>query len=230
MFSLASLIDSIPLADRAPVGRRRLVKKKDLDEDSDDSDDESVTPEEQIESDKRMIATAAEMLGCKKAWVNVTRKEEVAGADERGEAAVAVGIVEEVVEEEGKGKGKGLLDAFLEDDDEDMVLRRPGEKGKGKEKEKEKEAPVGVNDDMEWIRGYDLGQRHSGRQFKSVVERRQLWRVPGMYTPLLDHQVLGVDWMVRREYSEKKPRGGLVADAMGLGKVDPPLIPLPQPH
>ncbi|KAI5783669.1 SNF2 family N-terminal domain-containing protein [Geopyxis carbonaria] len=39
-----------------------------------------------------------------------------------------------------------------------------------------------------------------------------------MRTPLLDHQVLGLDWMLDHEMSPARPKGGLVADAMGLGK------------
>lgn len=32
------------------------------------------------------------------------------------------------------------------------------------------------------------------------------------------HQLLGADWMVSRELAVEKPNGGLLADAMGLGK------------
>lgn len=37
--------------------------------------------------------------------------------------------------------------------------------------------------------------------------------------PLLDHQCLGVKWMIEHEMQLRLPHGGLVADVMGLGKV-----------
>ncbi|KAI5841595.1 SNF2 family N-terminal domain-containing protein, partial [Tricharina praecox] len=43
-------------------------------------------------------------------------------------------------------------------------------------------------------------------------------RVPAMVTTLMNHQVLGLDWMASRELLERPPVGGLVADEMGLGK------------
>ncbi|KAI9782747.1 MAG: hypothetical protein M1839_004735 [Geoglossum umbratile] len=57
------------------------------------------------------------------------------------------------------------------------------------------------------------------RRYRRVEELRTFWTVPGMTTPLLDHQILGVDWMVNdKELAEKGIHGGLVADMMGLGK------------
>ncbi|KAI9864787.1 MAG: hypothetical protein M1813_002557 [Trichoglossum hirsutum] len=58
------------------------------------------------------------------------------------------------------------------------------------------------------------------RRYRRVKELKSFWTIPGMTTPLLDHQILGVDWMVNdKELAEKGLRGGLVADMMGLGKV-----------
>jgi len=45
------------------------------------------------------------------------------------------------------------------------------------------------------------------------------WVLPRMRTPLMNHQVLGVHWMVSREQRRRRPRGGLLADTMGMGKV-----------
>lgn len=223
---LSSLIDSIPLEDRGLVGRRRLVKRKDLDgEDGDEDGDGEMTLEEQIEADRVQIEKAAGRLGCKRAWVTGSRREEV---DERGEV-VAAGRVESSPdgEEEEEGSGKGKVEEVSGEDDKDMVLRRPGDdpplkhksKTKDKGKGKQKASEEGVNDDMEWIQGAQLGQRDKGRMFRDVETKKLRWRVPGMHTPLLDHQVLGVDFMVDHEMAKKRPRGGLVADAMGLGKV-----------
>lgn len=45
------------------------------------------------------------------------------------------------------------------------------------------------------------------------------WLVKGMKSPLLHHQLLGAQWMLSREFGVGKPPfGGLLADAMGLGK------------
>ncbi|KFY84973.1 hypothetical protein V500_08836 [Pseudogymnoascus sp. VKM F-4518 (FW-2643)] len=44
------------------------------------------------------------------------------------------------------------------------------------------------------------------------------WLLVGMKTPLYHHQLLAADWMVQRELSLDRPNGGLLADAMGLGK------------
>ncbi|TEY61183.1 hypothetical protein BOTCAL_0173g00160 [Botryotinia calthae] len=44
------------------------------------------------------------------------------------------------------------------------------------------------------------------------------WLLKGMKTPLWHHQLIGVHWMMGREFSKEEPKGGIVADAMGLGK------------
>ncbi|WOO76591.1 putative ATP-dependent helicase [Vanrija pseudolonga] len=43
-------------------------------------------------------------------------------------------------------------------------------------------------------------------------------KLPGALFSLMPHQVLGVAFMVKREESSKAPFGGLLCDAMGLGK------------
>jgi hypothetical protein len=45
-----------------------------------------------------------------------------------------------------------------------------------------------------------------------------LWKVAGMSTSLKPYQVLGTAFMRRRENAMEEPRGGLMADQMGLGK------------
>lgn len=44
------------------------------------------------------------------------------------------------------------------------------------------------------------------------------WRLRGMKYSLLHHQVQGAAWMRERETQDVQPLGGLLADAMGLGK------------
>ncbi|KAF2009924.1 hypothetical protein BU24DRAFT_357138 [Aaosphaeria arxii CBS 175.79] len=45
-----------------------------------------------------------------------------------------------------------------------------------------------------------------------------LWLVKGMKTSLKPYQILGTAFMRRREHEPQDPRGGLMADQMGLGK------------
>jgi SNF2 family DNA or RNA helicase len=52
----------------------------------------------------------------------------------------------------------------------------------------------------------------------SVKADRGMWRVKGMSTSLKGYQLLGSAWMRRRENGVLEPRGGLLADQMGLGK------------
>ena len=44
------------------------------------------------------------------------------------------------------------------------------------------------------------------------------WEVKGMKSTLKHFQVLGVSFMRRREIGDREPRGGILADQMGLGK------------
>ncbi|KZM25989.1 uncharacterized protein EKO05_0009128 [Ascochyta rabiei] len=55
-------------------------------------------------------------------------------------------------------------------------------------------------------------------QFSCKLEPSGNWIVRGMKTSLKGYQVLGSAFMRRRENDEKEPKGGLMADQMGLGK------------
>jgi SNF2 family DNA or RNA helicase len=79
-------------------------------------------------------------------------------------------------------------------------------------------AEADAEDEMEYIESEKLTSKETERKFREVREKKEMYRAPGMKTALLNHQVLGVDWMIKHEFSTKKPVGGLVADAMGLGK------------
>ncbi|KAF8864887.1 P-loop containing nucleoside triphosphate hydrolase protein [Acephala macrosclerotiorum] len=57
-----------------------------------------------------------------------------------------------------------------------------------------------------------FGYRRMGPSGKST------WRLAGMPTTLLPHQVIGVAFMTERECSEDGPRGSICADDMGMGK------------
>lgn len=74
-----------------------------------------------------------------------------------------------------------------------------------------------LNDDIIIIADGPDGQP---RRYRLVEEMKKFWTVRGMETSLLDHQILGVEWMVKQiEQSDRPPRGGLLCDQMGLGKV-----------
>ncbi|KAJ9150822.1 hypothetical protein NKR23_g3455 [Pleurostoma richardsiae] len=45
-----------------------------------------------------------------------------------------------------------------------------------------------------------------------------LWKLEGMASPLYNHQVVGVSWMLGRELAPRGPKGGILGDEMGLGK------------
>jgi SNF2 family DNA or RNA helicase len=58
---------------------------------------------------------------------------------------------------------------------------------------------------------------------KSFGARRCLavlagWKLSGMKTGLYHHQLIGVRWMLGREFSPSGIKGGLLSDEMGLGK------------
>ncbi|KAI4769967.1 hypothetical protein E4T52_14995 [Aureobasidium sp. EXF-3400] len=44
------------------------------------------------------------------------------------------------------------------------------------------------------------------------------WTLMGMITPLKNYQMINCGWMRRRELGTSEPRGGIIADQMGLGK------------
>jgi hypothetical protein len=52
----------------------------------------------------------------------------------------------------------------------------------------------------------------------SVKADKGAWKVRGMETSLKPYQLLGAAWMRRKENGAQEPRGGLLADQMGLGK------------
>lgn len=54
--------------------------------------------------------------------------------------------------------------------------------------------------------------------YGSVKTHQGGWLVKGMKTALKAYQVLGSSFMRRRENATERPRGGLMADQMGLGK------------
>jgi SNF2 family DNA or RNA helicase len=55
--------------------------------------------------------------------------------------------------------------------------------------------------------------------YKKVRALNGKWELrPGMRSTLFNHQLVGVSWMLRQEFSPHGPYGGILADQMGLGK------------
>ncbi|KAI9877522.1 MAG: hypothetical protein M1830_003663 [Pleopsidium flavum] len=64
----------------------------------------------------------------------------------------------------------------------------------------------------------DLLQASKNFGYGKVKAEEGKWGLKGMRSPLYHHQLLGADFMVGRECGTIEPYGGLLADAMGLGK------------
>ncbi|KAL7818377.1 SNF2 family N-terminal domain-containing protein [Trichoderma gracile] len=64
----------------------------------------------------------------------------------------------------------------------------------------------------------DLRQAAKLFGYKRVEAENGRWKLKGMETGLENYQLTAVAWMVKRELSRLKPFGGLLADAMGMGK------------
>ncbi|AEO70728.1 uncharacterized protein THITE_2024021, partial [Thermothielavioides terrestris NRRL 8126] len=61
----------------------------------------------------------------------------------------------------------------------------------------------------------DAARSFGFRQARAVNGQ---WKLPGMKTLLHNHQLVGVSWMLRQEFSPHGPYGGILGDQMGLGK------------
>jgi len=68
--------------------------------------------------------------------------------------------------------------------------------------------------DMKWLN--DACRVFGNHQVKPAEDG--LWKVSGMKSTLKPHQILGTAFMLTREAGEEEPRGGILADQMGLGK------------
>jgi len=200
---ITSLIDNVPLDDDAPVGcrrrrRTRLVKKADL--------------------DQQTVDTAVAAKG----------KVEGDDDDEDDMNLDYVPVDDDApVEEDEVAHDIAMIKAAasrLNLREEIVVVTRKeeiGEDGEWASAAAGGNVPalVAAEDDMEFIQGDQVGNVDTNaRRFREISENNSMWRVAGMTTTLMNHQVLGVDWMALRELSATLPIGGLVADEMGLGK------------
>ncbi|KAL6826448.1 SNF2 family N-terminal domain-containing protein [Trichoderma camerunense] len=64
----------------------------------------------------------------------------------------------------------------------------------------------------------DLKEAKSLFGYKRVEAINGQWKLKGMKTPMKNHQLTAVAWMVKRELALMEPYGGILADDMGMGK------------
>ncbi|TID07556.1 Helicase-like transcription factor CHR28 [Colletotrichum higginsianum] len=67
---------------------------------------------------------------------------------------------------------------------------------------------------------FELSEATKSWGYRAVRCMNGLWQVRGLNTPMMNHQLIVGAWMLGRELREtpNMPRGGILADAMGLGK------------
>ncbi|THY10671.1 hypothetical protein D6D02_06237 [Aureobasidium pullulans] len=63
-----------------------------------------------------------------------------------------------------------------------------------------------------------VGKKGTTKGSKSVSAVNGGWLVKGMKTPLKSYQIINCGWMRSREIGVSEPKGGIIADQMGLGK------------
>lgn len=64
----------------------------------------------------------------------------------------------------------------------------------------------------------DLGEAARIFGYRKVEAHDGNWRLKGMSSAMRNHQITAVAWMMKRELARAKPFGGILADAMGMGK------------
>lgn len=64
----------------------------------------------------------------------------------------------------------------------------------------------------------DLIEAKSLFGFKRVEADNGDWKLKGMKTSMRSHQLTAAAWMMKRELARTEPFGGILADAMGMGK------------
>ncbi|THW65005.1 hypothetical protein D6D20_02432 [Aureobasidium pullulans] len=63
-----------------------------------------------------------------------------------------------------------------------------------------------------------VGKKGFAKNHRSIEPVKGGWKVKGMNTPLKNYQLINCGWMRSREIGAKEPKGGIIADQMGLGK------------
>ncbi|KAK2594757.1 hypothetical protein QQS21_007504 [Conoideocrella luteorostrata] len=81
-----------------------------------------------------------------------------------------------------------------------------------------KSIPEGSNTRRTQTQMKDLEEAKSLFGYRKVQAENGKWKLKGMKSALSHYQITAVAWMVKRELSRSRPFGGLLADAMGMGK------------
>lgn len=79
-----------------------------------------------------------------------------------------------------------------------------------------------VPEDLDYRQAKDekaeLNRASKSFGFGSIKAVDGKWLLKGMKTPMYHHQLLAANWLISKELAASPPHGGLLADAMGLGK------------
>ncbi|KKP06853.1 hypothetical protein THAR02_01050 [Trichoderma harzianum] len=80
------------------------------------------------------------------------------------------------------------------------------------------DVPEGFDTRRRRTQEQDLKEAKSLFGYKRVEAINGDWKLRGMKTPMQNHQLTAVAWMVKRELALMEPYGGILADDMGMGK------------
>lgn len=80
------------------------------------------------------------------------------------------------------------------------------------------DVPEGFDTRRRRTQEQDLKEAKSLFGYKRVEAINGQWKLKGMKTPMKNHQLTAVAWMVKRELALMEPYGGILADDMGMGK------------
>ncbi|KAH6605379.1 hypothetical protein Trco_007086 [Trichoderma cornu-damae] len=78
--------------------------------------------------------------------------------------------------------------------------------------------PQGYDTRRKITQSQDLKEAAKVFGYKKVEALDGDWKLKGMETAMRSHQITAVAWMVKRELAPMEPFGGILADAMGMGK------------
>ena len=203
---LKRYMDSMEARPGHVTRRRRLVRAKDLHEPRDDRDPPAASTTEDEPDTTRVEASAP--------------PDSVASGDASDEEPDKVEAEKEEVIEKARELGckrrrKLTTRKVLIDEDATTVMENsslmeslPPSTAEPQETNHGSSIPADERIEQSHI---ELAQGPDGRplRYRVTKELRDFWMVKGMNTSLLDHQILGVHWMLNKELGDGRPRGGL---------------------
>lgn len=130
----------------------------------------------------------------KKSGPNMTNMGSIFGTDVFKDTAKTAGLADQPTFEKGSRRDKAMAQLIASVPEENMKVAKSDKKF--------------LDDAIKAFNGH-----------ASVKpEQDGTWLVQGMKTSLKHYQVLGTAFMLKRENSDHLPKGGILADQMGLGK------------